>query len=237
MKKREEELREEFRQKCHNCQELQGVCIKLGESKDREQELSDKVARLEKENEKKIEIITTIQGVFAKETGDLNSLIEQLQQQLEEKDRDIDQARKNGIKVEYKLQAKIKELQEYPWLLSDKIRSELDKAKVENKDRLEQVKILAEENKKLKALLDEDRLRDIYIDILVQIYYEELFPMQDCKTAEELNNRKEKAIDMYLGKVKIGTKVFQDSCLLHAKVDKALYFLVKAIKGEEVIDE
>jgi len=56
--------------------------------------------------------------------------------------------------------------------------------------------------------------------IIVQLYYEEMHPIKDY-TGEEMMNRKEKAIDEYLGR----NQSVVSLPILHAKVDKAMFFI------------
>jgi len=70
-------------------------------------------------------------------------------------------------------------------------------------------------------------------EIIIQIYYEEIYPPK-TQTAEELNNRKEKAINKYLGR---NLRPEEFPILTH-KVDKAMTIIENAIfKAQESKDE
>ena len=71
-------------------------------------------------------------------------------------------------------------------------------------------------------------LEEVIREIIIQVYYEELHPLSDKSTSEECNNRKEKAIDEYLGRNQ--KPIFYP--VLHAKVDKVMSFIINAIRQE-----
>jgi len=68
----------------------------------------------------------------------------------------------------------------------------------------------------------EERVKEKIFEIVVQLYYEEMHPINYLEvSAMEIANRKEKAIDEYLGRNQPAGYI----PILHAKVDKATYIL------------
>ena len=70
------------------------------------------------------------------------------------------------------------------------------------------------------------------LELLIYVYYEELYPVKEG-TADELNNRIEKAMDKYSGKdLKKG-----EFPILRAKVDNALSWFLNEDHKKELRDE
>jgi len=71
-------------------------------------------------------------------------------------------------------------------------------------------------------------------EVLIQIIYEEMYPLKEPITAEEMNNRKERAIDEYLGK-NLGKDGFPKPPLLYHKVQRAYYYFRETLNEREEI--
>ena len=71
-------------------------------------------------------------------------------------------------------------------------------------------------------------IRHKLTELFCQVYYEEMYPLSSDPTAEECNNRKEKAIDEYMGKSSDPLKVTYP--ILHCKVDHAVSVFMHELK-------
>ena len=76
-----------------------------------------------------------------------------------------------------------------------------------------------------------NKLPEIVTEVIVHLLYGEMYPPKE-NTAEELNNRKEKAIDHYLGRnLKFGELA---DVKFHYKVDLTVATISMAIRQEVI---
>ena len=74
-----------------------------------------------------------------------------------------------------------------------------------------------------------DFVRTRITETIIQVIYEEMHPIKDYTSTEEMNNRKEKAIDEYLGR---NQEVYFIP-ILHTKVDKIMWNIREDITKKE----